>query len=68
MEEDTALVCGECGQKIGNLVQVNNRTWLQVGEHELSYGHGRCGHCKHLWHWDSNEMRLKKLIINRIRD
>jgi hypothetical protein len=62
MEEDIVLVCGEYGQKIGDLVQMNNRTWLQVGEHKLSYGHGPCGRCNHLWHWNSNEMRLKRLV------
>lgn len=63
-EEGNLIVCS-CGFAIGHLVQVNGSLWLNVGGADLSYGHGRCNHCFKIWHFDSGDIKLQRLV-NRI--
>lgn len=57
----TNLHC-TCGAVIGELVAVNLQTWLRIDTVELRYAHGRCCSCRRIWHFDSLNYQLDRLI------
>lgn len=65
-EKDIIFECSTCHRQIGVLVWINDRYWLHKDGDDLEYSHARCSTCKKLWHWDSNEMRLKRLVQSRV--
>jgi hypothetical protein len=69
-EAGDKLTC-QCGKVIGELIDINGSLWLQIRKDlELKNGHGRCFKCKKIWHFDSNDIRLQRLLkrarINKI--
>ena len=60
--EPKTRLCGNCQHVIGELVNVNGRIWLDVGNVEIRNGHGRCKNCLHIWHYNDLDFVLARLV------
>lgn len=56
------LICNHCNEELGTLIDVNGETWVRFKTIESRHLRGRCKNCKRLFSFDSNDMRLKRLI------
>ena len=56
------IACSVCGVIIGDLVPVNSALWLNLGAVKLCHGYGSCAQCNRSWFFDSNELRLRRII------
>lgn len=72
-DSDTVVTCSNCGGFIGKVITRNSREMLllhlfdpDTDERVVAMAvyrfHGFCFKCEHQVHWDSGEIKLRRLI------
>ena len=63
-DENEVVVCfnPECRREVGNLVEYEGVSFLQVGGVLLREAHGACIQCGQPFHWSVRDLMFERLI------
>jgi hypothetical protein len=59
---DSEIVCQKCGYKFGEMVQVGDCSWANIGGVLTNYHHGVCAVCGQEFYWSISGQQLSRLV------